>query len=152
MSDDQQNPKLYFGNLISAYTDAIRTSDFKANVAVIFVAIMMGPIVAYRDRYPHFLPLPLVLMPFLIVFFCLLMCVYPRYPRRGRNNFLVARNPSKSDFVFVEDNDNELEQLKLRCSILSGILYWKTLYIQISMYISIAAVVIIFFLLVYSVI
>ena len=34
--------------MISAYTDAIRVSDFKANLAVLFVAIMMGPVVASR--------------------------------------------------------------------------------------------------------
>jgi hypothetical protein len=145
---DPPDPALHFGNLISAYTDTIRTSDFKANLAVLFVAIMMGPIVAYRDKYPHFLSLPLVLAPFIIAFFCLLICVFPRYPRRG-NRFLI-RNPAKSDFVFIENNEDDIEQLKIRCAILSGILYWKTLFLNISLIICLGTIVVIFFLLIYS--
>jgi hypothetical protein len=152
MTKDAPDPALHFGNLISAYADSIRTSDFKANLAVLFVAIMMGPIVAYRDKYPHFLPLPLVLAPFLVAFFFLLLCVFPRYPRSGRSNFLVIRNPKKSDFVFKESNDDNLEDLQLRCSILSRILYWKTLCLNISIYICLATIVIIFILLNYSLI
>ena len=147
MTDEAPDPAVHFGNLVSAYADSIRTSDFKANLAVLFVAIMMGPIVAYRDKYPHFLPLPVVLAPFLVAFFCLLLCVFPRYPRSGRKNFLVVPNPSKSDFVFVQDSDKDLDSLKLRCSILSRILYWKTLCLNISIYICLASIVIIFVLL-----
>jgi hypothetical protein len=150
MTEEAPDPALHFGNLISAYADSIRTSDFKANLAVLFVAIMMGPIVAYRDKYPHFLPLPLVLAPFLVAFFFLLLCVVPRYPRSGRSNFLVAPNPSKNDFVFVENKGDDLESLKLRCSILSRILYWKTLCLNISIYICLVTIVIIFVLLSYS--
>ncbi len=150
MTEDAPDPAAHYGNLISAYADTIRTSDFKANLVVLFVAIMMGPIVANRDKYPHFLPLPVVLAPFLISFLCLLFCVYPRYPRRGRKNFLVVRKPSKSDFVFAPDSKDDLEQLKLRCAILSQILYWKTLFLLISVYICLVTIVIIFALLVYA--
>ena len=100
MTQEAPDPAAHFGGIVSAYTEAIRVSDFKANLAVLFVAIMMGPIVAYRDKYPHFLSLPLVLAPFLVAFFCLLICVYPRYPRRGRTNFLVVRNPQQERFRF----------------------------------------------------
>jgi hypothetical protein len=65
------DPAAHFNTLIGAYTEAIRVSDFKANLAVLFVAIMMGPIVAYRGKYPSFLSLPLVLAPFLPVDRCL---------------------------------------------------------------------------------
>jgi len=150
MTQEAPDPAAHFGGLISAYTESIRVSDFKANLAVLFVAIMMGPIVAYRDKYPHFLSLPLVLAPFLVAFFCLLICVYPRYPRRGRTNFLVVRNPSKSDFVFVANNDDDLEQLKMRCAILSGILYWKTLCLTISFSVCLITIVVIFCMLTYS--
>jgi hypothetical protein len=150
MTAEAPDPAVHFGNLVSAYADSIRTSDFKANLAVLFVAIMMGPIVAYRDKYPHFLPLPLVLAPFLVAFFFLLLCVFPRYPRSGRNNFLVVPNPSKKDFVYVENSDDDLDSLKLRCSILSRILYWKTLCLNISVYICLVTIVIIFVLLSYS--
>ena len=123
---------------------------YTRTTAVLFVAIMMGPIVAYRDKYPHFLPLPLVLAPFLVAFFFLLLCVFPRYPRSGRNNFLVTPNPSKKDFVFVENSGDDLDSLKLRCSILSRILFWKTLCLNISVYICLVTIVIIFILLSYS--
>ncbi len=115
MEKDAPDPSQHFSNLTSAYTEAIRLSDFKANLAVLFVAIMMGPIVAFRANYPHFLPLPIVLTPFIIAFFCLLICVYPRYPRRGKRNFLVLRHPQRSDFVFVENGvRTDIEQLRMR--------------------------------------
>jgi hypothetical protein len=150
MTEEPPDPAVHFGNLVSAYADSIRTSDFKANLAVLFVAIMMGPIVAYREKYPHFLPLPLVLAPFLVAFFFLLLCVIPRYPRSGRSNFLIVPNPSKNDFVFIEGRDDDVENLKLRCSVLSRILYWKTLCLNISVYICLASIAIIFVLLSYS--
>ncbi|MGO8798670.1 MAG: hypothetical protein ACLQE9_06145 [Roseiarcus sp.] len=150
MTKEPVDPAVHFGNLISAYTDSIRIHDFKANLAVLFVAIMMGPIVAYRAKYPHFLPLPVILLPFVIVFFFLLICVYPRYPRRGRGNFLVKRNPTKDDFVFVGDTADDVGQLKLRCAVLSGILYWKTICLQISLFITLATMVVITILIGYS--
>jgi hypothetical protein len=150
MTEDAPDPALHFRNLVAAYADTIRTSDFKANLVVLFVAIMMGPIVSSRDKYPPFLPLPVVLAPFLIAFLCLLFCVYPRFPRRGRNNFLVVRNPSKNDFLYMEDHQDDLAQLKLRCAILSQILYWKTLFLMISVYICLASMMFIFFLLIYA--
>jgi hypothetical protein len=150
MTDEAPEAAQYFSDLISAYTDAIRVSDFKANLTVLFVSIMMGPIVASRAKFPPFLSLPVILSPFLVAFFCLLICVYPRYPRRGRQNFLVVPNPQRSDFVFIPEEGDEVEQLKLRCSILSGILYWKTIFLQIAFFICLFAVALIFFLLIYA--
>jgi hypothetical protein len=150
MTEDAPDPALHFSNLVSAYADTIRTSDFKANLVVLFVAIMMGPVVANRDKYPPFLPLPVVLAPFLIAFLCLLICVYPRYPRRGRRNFLVVRNPRKSDFRYMENHKDDLVQLKLRCAILSQILYWKTLFLTISIYICLGTIVFILLMLTYA--
>jgi hypothetical protein len=149
-TDEAPDPALHFGNLISAYTEAIRLSDFKANLTVLFVAIMMGPVIAARDKYPSFLTLPVILAPFLIAFFCLLMCVFPRFPRRGRQNFLVIRNPKASDFAFAGKTENDIHQLKLRCAILSGILFWKTLFLQISFFVCLFAVAVTLFLLCHS--
>jgi hypothetical protein len=150
MTDEAPEAAQYFSDLISAYTDAIRVSDFKANLTVLFVSIMMGPIVASRAKFPPFLSLPVILSPFLVAFFCLLICVYPRYPRRGRQNFLVVANPQRSDFVFTPEEGDEVDQLKLRCAILSGILYWKTFFLQIAFFICLFAVALIFFLLLYA--
>jgi hypothetical protein len=153
MTEEAPDPALHYGNLIGAYQEAIRLSDFKANLTVLFVAIMMGPVVASRAKFPHFLSLPFALAPFLVVFFCLLMVVLPRFPRRGRNNFLVVRNPSKADFLYSDHDDEEdVEQLKLRCAVLSGILYRKTFFLQISFVICLASIAFTFVLLSYALI
>ena len=144
------DPTVYLRNLINAYTDTIRLSDFKANIILLFAAIMMGPAIAYRGKYPIFLNVPLFLIPFLVVFICLLMCVLPRFPRRGKNNFLVVRNPRKSDFVFSENNEEDVFQLRLRCAILSSILYRKTLYLNIAFSICTISVLVTFVMLGYS--
>ena len=148
MAKEAPDPTLHFGNLIGAYTDSIRVSDFKSNLTVLFVAIMMGPIVAERDKYPHFLPLPIVLAPFLVAFLCLLFCVVPRYPVRGKANFVVKRNSTREDFARAQQSSDNLEQLKLRCSILSQILYWKTFFLLTAIYICLGTIVVIFILLI----
>ncbi|HLH49840.1 MAG TPA: hypothetical protein VKV96_10900 [Roseiarcus sp.] len=150
MTDEAPDPAMHYGNLISAYTEAIRLSDFKANLTVLFVAIMMGPVVASKDKFPHFLSLQIALAPFLVAFFCLLMCVFPRFPRRGRRNFLVARNPQRGDFLYSEHKEEDIGQLKLRCAILSGILFWKTLFLKISFFICLATLIATFLLLTFS--
>ncbi len=150
MTDEAPDPAMHYGNLIGAYTEAIRLCDFKANLTVLFVAIMMGPVVASKDKFPHFLTLQIALAPFLIAFFCLLMVVFPRFPRRRSRNFLVSRNPQRSDFLYSEDKSDDIEQLKLRCSILSGILFWKTFFLQIAFFMCLATLAFTFILLGYS--
>ena len=78
-----------YRSLIAGYTDAIRASDFKANIAILFVAFMMGPILENYPKFPTYLPIPIVLLPFLIVYLCLFLVLIPRYPRRGSKNFLA---------------------------------------------------------------
>ena len=120
--------------VIGAFTETIQLSDFKANVAIVFTGIMMGPVVAFRDKLPHFVPLSVALAPFLIVFFCLLICLYPRYVSEGRVRFIIARNAHPSLFLGPESEEIELEKLQTLCAILSRILYWKTLMLWISFY------------------
>lgn len=55
-------------NLIAGYGDAIRLSDIKANIAVLFVAIMMGTVLGFRDSYPSYLSVPVLLAPFIVIF------------------------------------------------------------------------------------
>lgn len=124
----------HYRNVIGAFTETIRLSDFKANVAIVFAGIMMGPIVAFKDKLPPFVPLNLSLAPFLIVFLCLLICLYPRYGREGRVHFVIARNAAPDLFPGPEAEDVELEKLQTLCAILSRILYWKTLMLLISFY------------------
>ena len=52
----------YYRGQISAYTDAIRMCDFKANVAVIYGAFTIGPILGFSKSFPSFLPLPAVML------------------------------------------------------------------------------------------
>ena len=149
MNKSAGDPSQPYRSLIAGYTDAIRASDFKANIAILFVAFMMGPILYNYPRFPSYLPIPFVLLPFLIVYVCLFLVLIPRYPRRGAKNFLVSRTAKVSDFAKVVDADDELDQLKLRCSVLSELLWWKTLYIRISFFVAMASIVASIFLLVY---
>ena len=87
-----------YRSLIAGYTDAIRASDFKANIAILFVAFMMGPVLGNYTRFPSYLPIPFVMLPFLIVYLCLFAVLIPRYPRRGSKNFLVSRTATAGDF------------------------------------------------------
>jgi hypothetical protein len=127
-------------NLVAGYGDSIRLSDIKANIAVLFVAIMMGTVLQFRDLYPWYLGVPVVLAPFMIIFFNLLVSVYPRYPREGRRGFPISRNSKPEDFAVVPDTLNELEELPLRCARLSRILYWKNLTLQIAYVASMATI------------
>jgi len=145
-----QDAATHYRNTIAGFTDAIRISDFKANVAIVFVAIMMGPIVGSRDKYPPYLPIALVLAPFFVIFFCLLVCLFPRYPRQGRGHFILARNADPAAFPLPDDEEAELASQQTLCAVLSRILYWKTLMLNISYYTCIASVAAIAALVAYS--
>src|SRR6185312_11383217 len=56
--DKTADPAQPYRALIAGYTDAIRQSDFKANIAILFVAFMMGPVLGNYPRFPHYLPIP----------------------------------------------------------------------------------------------
>src|SRR5579871_221493 len=149
MSKSAGDPTQPYRGLISAYTDAIRAQDFKANIAILFVAFMMGPILYNYPKFPSYLPIPFVLLPFLIVYICLFMVLIPRYPKRGARDFLVSRTAEARDFDHVGENEDEVGQLQLRCAVLSELLWWKTLYIRISFVLSIICIVITVLLLFY---
>src|SRR5271154_4591841 len=149
MNKKAADPAQAYRGLIAGYTDAIRASDFKANIAILFVAFMMGPVLGNYTHFPKYLPISLVLLPFLIVYLCLFAVLIPRYPKRGAKHFIVSRNATLSDFAKVVETEDELEQLKLRCSVLSELLWWKTLYIRISFFVAMASIVVSIFLLIY---
>jgi hypothetical protein len=114
-------------NLIAGYGDSIRLSDIKALIAVLFVAIMMGTVLQFRQLYPPYLSTPVILTPFMIIFLNLLISVYPRFPRTGRRRFPLWRNPGPEDFDFVADTEAEIEGLPALCALLSRILWWKNI-------------------------
>ena len=149
MSKPASDPAQPYRSLIAGYTDAIRASDFKANIAILFVAFMMGPILYNYPKFPTYLPIPFVLLPFLIVYVCLFLVLIPRYPKRGAKNFLVSRTATANDFINVTKTEDEIEQLRLRCAVLSELLWWKTLYINISFMLSIVCIFITIVLLIY---
>ena len=95
ISKDHENQ---LRNLIAGYGDSIRLSDIKANIAVLFVAIMMGTVLQFRDHYPHYLNVPVLLAPFIVIFFNLLASVYPRFPRAGRRRFPIWRGSKPGRF------------------------------------------------------
>jgi hypothetical protein len=136
-----QDAATHYRNTIGAFTETIRISDFKANVAIVFTAIMMGPVLAFRDKFPHYIPIALALAPFILIYFCLLVCLYPRYINQGRARFIIQRNADPHLFQPPEMAEHELERQQTLCAILSRILYWKTLMLRISFYTCLVAVV-----------
>ena len=124
--------------LIAGYGDSIRLSDIKAMIAVLFVAIMMGTALQFRDFYPWYLSTPVLLAPFAIIFLNLLISVYPRFPRTGRRRFPLWRYSNPEDFDFLADTSAELEDLPARCALLSRILWWKNITLQMAYVLSMA--------------
>jgi len=131
----------YYRGLSAGYTDAIRASDFKANIVMFFLSIVMGPAIGSRDKYPHFLTLPVLTSPFLVVFLLLFVAILPRYPRRGGSRLVVSRIALPRDFQFVDDTGREVLEPQMRCAILSHILFWKTRCLQISFTVCLLSVV-----------
>ena len=127
-------------NLIAGYGDSMRLSDIKALIAVLFVAIMMLTVVQYRDRYPWYLSVPVILTPFMIVYLSLLISVYPRFPRAGRKRFPIWRNADPEEFDFVADTEAEVEGLPALCAGLSRILWWKNITLLTADFIAMAGI------------
>jgi hypothetical protein len=150
MNKPLPTPVQAYRGLIAGYTEAIRSSDFKANIAFLFVAFMMGSVLWNYTSFPSYLPIQLVLLPFLIVYFFLFMVLIPRYPKRGAKGFLVARNLAPEDFEYVAETVDDIQQLKLTCAVLSDILWWKTQCIRVGFLVAIACVVLSMVLLVYA--
>jgi hypothetical protein len=145
-----KDPAAYFRSTNAILVDSIRASDFKAQVAIIFVGIMMGPVIGARDKLPSYFSLGMVMAPFLIIYFCLLICLLPRYPGMGRANFVIRRNADPIMFPPPENETTELERLQTLCAISSRILYWKNLMLYISYYTCIVSIAVIIVLMGYS--
>jgi hypothetical protein len=126
-------------NLITGYRDSMMLSDIKALIAVLFVAIMMGTVLQYREHYPWYLSAPVILSPFIIIYLNLLISVYPRFPRAGRKRFPIWRNADPSDFDFIADTAAEIEGLPALCAGLSRILWWKNITLLTANLLSIAS-------------
>ena len=123
----------YFRDFAAVYTDAIRSSDFKANITLLFLPLLMVPILSAHEKTLAHIPVGLILAPFLVAYFFLILAIFPRFLRTEKSNFHLSRNASADDFTFVHDIDIELEDAKHRIALLSQILYWKTLYLRLSL-------------------
>jgi hypothetical protein len=131
----------HYKGLAAAYTDAIRASDFKANIVMFFLSLVLGPIIFNRDKLPPYMTMPVLVAPFIAAFFCLFMALLPRYPRRGRSSFYISRQAKPADFAYRGEGGDETQDLQLRVAIFSDILYWKTVCLRIAFFICIACVV-----------
>ena len=136
------DPSAHYRNVAAGYTESIRNTDSKAFVGVLFIATMMGTSIAYQPAFPSFLTTPLVLTPFLIIFFCLLFTVYPRFPRTGRARFPLLRKADPEVFLIALDFEGEAAELPMRCAMLSRILYWKTFALKISYGVALSLIVV----------
>jgi hypothetical protein len=128
----KKDASIYYRSQIAVYTDNIRMADFKANVAVIYGAFTIGPVLGVAEKLPPYLPLPAVLLPFAVVFFALLVCLFPRYPRRAAATLIIKRDAKPDDFRSPSGREAVLEQQRTLCVLLCNILYWKTFCIRIS--------------------
>ena len=130
----------HYKGLAASYTDAIRASDFKANIVMFFLSLTMGPVIFNRDKFPSFLTMQVLIAPFLVIFFCLFVALLPRYPKRGRASFFISGKATPEDFTYRGPNLNETQELQLRVAILSDILYWKTLCLRVAFFVCISSV------------
>jgi hypothetical protein len=133
MSEDRTQREInYFHGYSAIYSDAIRSSDFKANIALLFLPLLMVPILNAHQRYLGHIPLWLILSPFLAAYFLLILAIFPRYFRSERGSFHLSPTAAAHHFSFEHDSDFELEEIKNRVALLARILYWKTLYLRLS--------------------
>ena len=130
----------YFRDFAAVYTDAIRSTDFKANIALLFLPLLMVPILGAHERNFQQIPLWLILAPFLTAYFFLILAIFPRYLRTEKSNFHLSRGAEAHHFVFNHDFEVELEESRHRIALLSRILYWKTLYIRLSLSVCLVAI------------
>jgi hypothetical protein len=141
MSEDRIHREIkYFRDFSNVYTDAIRSSDFKANIALLFLPLLMVPILSAHEKSLMQIPLWVILAPFLIAYFFLLLAIFPRYLQSEKSAFHLLRNASAEDFTFIHDIEIELEEAKHRIALLSRILYWKTLYLRLSLTVCLVAI------------
>jgi hypothetical protein len=128
-----QRETKYFRDLSAVYTDSIRASDFKANIALLFLPLLMVPIMDAHEKGLDHIPLWVILAPFLVAYFFLIMAIFPRYKKTDKSAFHLSRTAAPHHFTYTHDDAVELEEIRHRVALLSQILWWKTVYIRISL-------------------
>jgi len=132
----------HYRTLASSYTEAIRNSDSKAFLGTLFTAIMMATALGFSDNYPRYLSTPVLVIPFLSIFLSLMICVYPRFPKVGRDRFPLRPNLDPQIFVDALNRPVESGELPMRCVLLSRILYWKTVTLRFSYFLAVTMIAI----------
>jgi hypothetical protein len=118
MSDDHiQREIRYFRDFSVIYTDAIRSSDFKANIALLFLPLLMVPILSAHERGLAHVPLWMILVPFLAAYFFLILAIFPRYLGSEKSAFHLSRTAGPHHFNFTHETFAELEEVKHRVRI-----------------------------------
>ena len=141
INEDRVQREIKISGIISGiYTDAIRSSDFKANIALLFLPLLMVPILSAHERGLAHIPLWVVLTPFLIAYFFLILSIFPRYFRSEKSAFHLSRTAGPQHFTFRHEPEIELEEIRHRVALLSRILWWKTLYLRLSLGICLVAI------------
>lgn len=130
----------YFREFSAVYTDAIRASDFKANIALLFLPLLMVPVL--ESHRNHFIAVPLwvILAPFLVAYFFLILSIFPRFLRTEKSSFHLSHKAQPQQFTYIHDPFEELDEAKHRIALLSRILFWKTLYVRLSLGVCLVAI------------
>ncbi len=141
INEDRMDREIkYFRDFSGVYTDAIRSSDFKANIALLFLPLLMVPIMSAHERGLAQIPLWVILAPFLVAYFFLILAIFPRYFRSEKSAFYLSRRAGPHHFAFKHEPEVELEEIRHRVALLSRILWWKTLYLRLSLGVCLVAI------------
>ena len=123
----------YFRDFSAVYTEAIRASDFKANITLLFLPLLMVPVLDAHNNHFVQVPLWVILAPFLIAYFFMILSIFPRFLRNEKSAFHLSHKAQPDHFVYVHDLNDELDEAKHRIALLSRILFWKTAYVRLSL-------------------
>ena len=63
----------------------------------------------------------------------MILAILPRYLRTVKRAISMSRTAAADPFTFIHDLDVELGEAKHQIAFLSRILFWKTLYLRLSL-------------------
>ena len=93
----------------------------------------MVPILSAHETSLAHVPQWMILAPFLVAYFFLILAIFPRYFSSEKSSFHLSRTAGPHHSTFTNDSEVELEEVRHRVALLSRILWWKTLYLRISL-------------------
>ena len=124
----------YYESLIGIYTDNIRNADIKSNIILIIILFSISAVTSFRNQFPPFMPIYLLLLLPLCAIIVLVLAIYPRFVAIPGFPFYVRRSIRADDFVMPPEDGKDLMVLfRHRCAALANILYWKIFLFRIAM-------------------